>query len=73
MTPPRRPRGSRKDPVAIGYDVERENKDRWADIARNAGVSPSALFDLMVESIELDEHGVPLWFKRPEELPIDAP
>lgn len=74
MTPRRLPRGTRQQPVTLGYDVEKVNKDRWAEIAGNAKVSPSALFDRMVETIELDEHGVPTWFKRSdEELPIDAP
>jgi hypothetical protein len=74
MTPRRLPRGTRKDPVTLGYDVERVNKDRWAAVAANAGVSPSALFDRMVETIELDENGAPTWFKRSDgELPIDGP
>lgn len=60
--------------MTLGYDVERVNKNRWADIAAAAGISPSALFDRMVETIELDEHGAPTWFDRPaEELPIDTP
>ncbi|MCS5524831.1 hypothetical protein NY551_19010 [Curtobacterium flaccumfaciens pv. oortii] len=72
MTPRRLPRGTRKDPVTLGYDVERVNKDKWAEIAADAGVSPSALFDRMVETIERDENGVPTWFKRSdEELPIE--
>lgn len=72
MTPRRLPRGTRRDPVTLGYDVERVNKDRWKEIASAAGVSPSALFDRMVETIELDEHGAPAWFESSEELPIDT-
>lgn len=72
MTPRRLPRNTRVDPVDLGYEVERANKDRWKAIATQAGVSPSALFDRMVENIQLDEHGVPVWLPEHEGLPIDS-
>lgn len=76
MTPRRLPRGTRKDPVTLGYDVERQNKDQWGKIAAHVGMSPSALFDLMVENIQLDERGYPVWLPqkptRDGELPIDS-
>lgn len=77
MTPRRRARGSLREPVSLGYDVERDNKERWKAIAAHAGVSPSFLFDLMVENIELTDRGVPTWFpEQPQigdgELPIDS-
>ncbi|WP_344257677.1 hypothetical protein [Agromyces humatus] len=61
--------------MTLGYDVERTNKDRWADIAAHVGMSPSALFDRMVENIELDGRGYPTWLPeqplKDGELPID--
>lgn len=76
MTVRRLPRGTRKDPVTLGYDVERANKDRWAAIATHVGMSPSALFDRMVENVQLDGRGRPVWLPTEPladgELPIDA-
>jgi hypothetical protein len=74
MTSTRRPRGSIKDPVDLGWRVERGNKERFAQLAARAGMSNAALFDLMVETLELDERGVPTWVPREDEegqLPID--
>ncbi len=70
MTARRLPRGTRVDPVTLGYDVERPNKERWAQIASHSGMSASALFDLMVENIELDADGRPVWL--PEQTALDA-
>lgn len=76
MTPRRLPRGTRIDPVTLGYDVERVNKDRWASLAAHVGMSPSALFDQMVENLPLDDRGFPTWLPeqplRDGELPIDS-
>lgn len=75
MATKRLPRGTRVDPVSLGYDVERGNKDTWAMWARHAGFSPSAFFDLMVENTQLDDRGFPPWLPeqplRDGELPID--
>ncbi|AYG05545.1 hypothetical protein [Gryllotalpicola protaetiae] len=68
MAPRRLPRGSRKNPATLFYDVEKANKDRWSEIAARAEVSPSALFDRMVETIELDERGLPTWWKPVAQL-----
>jgi hypothetical protein len=73
VAPRRLPRGTRKDPVALGYAVERENKTRWEEIAAACGLSSAALFDRMVETIELDESGRPVWLPAAEGLPIDRP
>lgn len=76
MSTPRRPRGSVTDPIALGWKVQRENKDLFADLAAKAGLSGAALFDLMVENLELDERGLPAWIPQddPEgHLPIDKP
>jgi hypothetical protein len=70
MASTRLPRGTRREVVTLGYDVERDNKDRWAKIAAHVGMSASALFDAMVENIELDERGYPVWL--PEKPPIDG-
>lgn len=72
MTQRRRPRGSVKDPADLGWSVERSNKERFAALAARAGMSNAALFDLMVETLELDDRGLPMWVPRKEgQLPID--
>lgn len=77
MAAKRRPRGTLVDPVQLGYPVERANKDKFANAARNANISAAALFDLLVENMELNERGYPVWLAeqlaaRDEELPIDS-
>lgn len=76
MSSPRRPRGSVQDPIAMGWKVQRENKDFFAHLASKAGMSGAALFDLMVENLELDDRGLPTWVPREDskgQLPIDKP
>nr|AXV46278.1 hypothetical protein pA2H2_p47 [Arthrobacter sp.] len=76
MSSPRRPRGSVQDPIALGWKVQRENKDHFALLASKAGMSGAALFDLMVENLELDDRGLPTWVPREDskgQLPIDKP
>jgi hypothetical protein len=76
MAARRLPRGTRLDAVTLFYEVEREHKERWATIADHVGLSPSALFDVMVANIQLDERGYPIWMpekpQRDGELPIDT-
>lgn len=78
MTAPRRDRGTRIDPRTLGWEVEQVNKLRFAAIAAHSGLSASQLFDLMVEAMELDDEGYPVWLpKKPVrdregELPIDS-
>ncbi len=72
----RRERGTRVDPVAVGYEVERAAKQRFEAIANHAGVSGSVLFEQMVEHVELNDQGIPVWMpprERDGELPIDSP
>lgn len=64
MSTPRRPKGSVKDPIPLGWRVERESRDMFTDLAAKAGVSGAALFDLMVQTLELDERGLPTWVPR---------
>ena len=76
MSSPRRPRGSVNDPIPLGWKVQRTNKDFFADLAAKAGLSGAAMFDLMVENLELDERGLPPWAPQKDDegkLPIDKP
>lgn len=77
MATPRLPRGTRDTPVTAGWKIEERNRDRWNKIAAGAGISAGALFDLMVQSIEVDGPNRPSWLpddptRRDGELPIDA-
>lgn len=75
MAPRRLPRGTRKDPVPVGYRIESEYKTRLDNVARNAGVSTSVLIEHMVEHLELTDQGIPVWWTplpRDEELPINS-
>lgn len=76
MTSPRRPRGSVDDPIALGWKVQRKNKDFFTELASKAGLSGAAMFDLMIENLELDERGLPAWAPMKDDegkLPIDKP
>lgn len=76
MSTPRRPKGSVRDPIPLGWRVERESRDTFTRLAAKAGISGAALFDLMVQSIELDDRGLPTWVPREDskgQLPIDKP
>lgn len=76
MAARRLPRGTRKDPVVFPLSVEKRNRDRWKEIAELNSISPSAMFDAMVEHIDLDLRGRPTWLPevppRDGELPIDS-
>lgn len=63
-----------KDPIPLGWRVERENRDKFTELAAKAGISGAALFDMMVETLELDDRGLPAWLPRDDSkghLPID--
>lgn len=79
MAARRLPRGTRStsETVTAGWKIDVRSRDRWNAIAERLGVSGAALFDLMVESIEVDGPNRPEWL--PEDpragdgvLPIDA-
>lgn len=77
MTVQRLPRGTRVDSISLGLLVERANKERFALIARNSGMTSSALFDALVEHMPLDEQGRPDWLPtalktKDAELPIKS-
>lgn len=68
MAARRLPRGTRHDPVALGWEVERNVRDRLKSIASNMGVSAAVLIQHMEEHLELTDQGVPTWW---EPLPRD--
>lgn len=70
MAQPRRPKGSLRDPLRVGVTIERTTDDRFAAIARSTGISKSALFEWVINSLELDENGVPVEWDPEEELPL---
>lgn len=76
MAARRLPRGTRKEPVVFPLSVEKRNRDKWKEIADRNGLSPSAMFDAMVEHVELDLRGRPTWLpespQKDGELPIDS-
>ncbi|MFJ2353487.1 MULTISPECIES: hypothetical protein [Glutamicibacter] len=67
--------GTMKHPTPMGWKVERENKEHFADLAKKAGMSAAAFFDLMVETLEYDDRGLPTWVPQNDSkeghLPID--
>lgn len=74
MSSPRRPKGSMRDPIPLGWRVERESRDKFTELAAKAGISGAALFDMMVETLEIDDRGLPTWVPREDskgQLPID--
>ena len=73
----RRKRGTLVHPATLGYEVEAEAKERFDALARHAGVSSAVFFERVVENIELNERGLPVWWpEQPAlvdgELPIDT-
>ena len=76
MAPARRPRGTLRDPVQLGWAVERPSKDRFDAIADRLGISSAVFFERVVDHLDLDARGVPVWWDYPVpsndgELPID--
>ncbi len=74
----RRPRGTRVAPVRVAWEIERVRKERFDQLARQAGVSASVFLELVIDHLEgeLTDRGVPEWMPQPEpdegELPIDT-
>lgn len=75
VSKPRRPRGTRVDPVPLGYAIERDSKSQLDAMAARAGVSTSVFIERMVDHVqtELDPEGRPVWWPREEGLPIESP
>lgn len=60
----------------MGWEIDREIKDHFADLAKKSGYTNSAFLELMMRSIELDDRGLPTWVPRPDtegQMPIDKP
>jgi len=77
MADHRRARGSLVDPVALGWEVEREKRDRFKVLAERYEVSAAVFFELVADHIEteLNDQGLPSWLppkKRDGELPINT-
>lgn len=68
------PRGTRRDSMSMGLLVERSNKEKFAEIARNCGMTASGFFDYLVEHMPLDDNGRPVFIDLDEDgrLPLDA-
>lgn len=69
----RRPRGSLRAPIRVGFMIEQENKAALEAMARAADTSEAALLDALIEHAltELDTNGKPSWLPGSEELPIN--
>lgn len=65
-----------RDPVPTGYVIERATKERLDALAEHANVSSALFFERLVENVELNERGLPIWWPdqqpRDGELPIDS-
>lgn len=78
MTSPRLPRGTRVDPVRVGWLIEGDRKRTLDRVAANVGVSSSVFLERLIEHLEdeLNQYGRPTWWpdddRRDGELPIDA-
>lgn len=72
----RRPRGTMRDPIRTGYEIERAAKERLDTLAAHAGVSSAFYFERLIENVELTDQGLPVWWPEDrssaEELPIDS-
>lgn len=71
----RRPRGTLHDPVSLGWEVERQAKERLEKLAERAGVSRAVMFEHIMANVEITLQGLPAtWSSEPRdgELPIDA-
>lgn len=75
MAPRRRPRGSVRQPIPVGFTIETQANERLDRIAKRMGVSRSFLVQRLVEHAdeELQTTGDLAWWPREEELPINSP
>ena len=69
-------RGTVQVSVQQRFTVDAETKRQFDTFARQAGVSNSYFFTKLVESVELNDRGLPTWWldelPRDGELPIDS-
>jgi hypothetical protein len=72
----RRARGALRDPVNLGWEVERVKRERFKAMAENCELSAAVFFEQVVEHLEqeLTNQGIPSWMPekdRTGELPIE--
>lgn len=78
MADRRLPRGTRVDPVRLGWAIERERKARIEELAVRANVSAAVFLEHMLAHIEteISPEGLPTWWPETTtedgELPIDS-
>ena len=69
-------RGTVTVSVQQRFTVDAETKRQFDNFARQAGVSNSYFFTKLVESIKVNDRGLPTWWpedlSRDGELPIDS-
>jgi len=71
MAGPYRTRGTVVDPVQTTVRIERATRNRLRSVAAQAGISSSALIELMVEHTDWTAAGMPSWLPvRDEGMPI---
>ena len=71
----RRERGTLKNPVTLGWVVQKQQREKFIAIAERADVSAAVLFEQVVDHLELTDQGIPPWMplkNRDGELPIDS-
>lgn len=71
----RRERGTLKDPVTLGWVVQKQQREKFIAIAERADVSAAVLFEQVVDHLELTDQGIPPWMPSKNhdgELPIDS-
>lgn len=64
-----------KDPVALGWAIERASKTRLEHLANQAGVSAAVYLERVIAHLdeELTEDELPIWWpENDEELPINS-
>ncbi|TFC93008.1 MULTISPECIES: hypothetical protein [Cryobacterium] len=70
----RRPRGTLDNPVTLGWVVQKDQRERFIEIAKRSEISAAVLFEMVVDHLELTDQGIPPWMpekNRDGELPID--
>lgn len=78
MTVRRLPRGTRVKPVRVSWLIEEARKERFDELAAQAGVSSAVFLESVIEHLEneLTDQGLPNWWPEPvpndEELPIKS-
>jgi hypothetical protein len=58
---PRRPRGANADSVQVGYWIPRDAKQVLVDVSDKLGVSASEGLEHILNHLERDADGLPLW------------